>query len=76
MRMTPPFICRFRTLYCRNNSAISSLDDYSESSNPSLNRSKTKWNDISAPQMARTRKLEQSMRVKCGDTLIREGSIY
>ena len=76
MRMTPPFIYRFRTLYCRNNSAISCLDDYFESSNPSLNHSKTKWNDISAPEMARTRKLEQSMRVKCGDTLIREGSIY
>ena len=60
MRMTPSFICRFRTLHRRNNSAISSLDDYSESSNPSLNHSKTKWNDISAPQMARTRKLEQS----------------
>ena len=76
MRMTPSFICRFRTLHRRNNSAISSLDDYSESSNTSLNHSKAKWNDISAPQMARTRKLEQSMRVKCGDTLIREGSIY
>jgi len=55
------------------NRTITSLREYSESCNLTLNPSKTNWMLISTPQMARYRSLEErKLPIACGNTSLKQ----